>query len=79
MYEVVVYAVEGDDVTEQTIIDPKKLEEAVDADLDAFDEYFQRELKNEPLIRSERAILKTYLHYKTHLQRKTHQERDHAG
>lgn len=43
------------------------LEAAVDADIVAFGEYFQRELKNdEPLSKSERAIIKTYLWWKTH-------------
>lgn len=73
MAEVVVYVTSGDEVTEQTVTDSKKLEEAVDADIVAFDEYFQKELKNEPLVRSERAIIKTYLHWKTH------QERTNAG
>ena len=38
-----------------------------DADIGAFDEYFQRVLKNdEPLSKSEKAILKTYIWWKTH-------------
>lgn len=43
-----------------------ELEAIVDADITAFDECFQRELSNEPLVRSEIAILKTYLLWKTH-------------
>lgn len=43
----------------------KELEEVVDKDIAKFDEYFQRTLKNDPLVGSERAILKTYLHWKS--------------
>jgi hypothetical protein len=46
-------------------MDAAELEAAVDADIAKFDEYFQRELKNEPLIKSEYAMLKTYLWWKT--------------
>jgi len=41
-----------------------ELEEIVDADLAQFNECFQRELGNDPLIKSELAVLKTYLWYK---------------
>lgn len=41
-----------------------ELEAAVDEDITRFDEYFQRELGNDPLVKSERAVLKTYLWYK---------------
>jgi hypothetical protein len=68
MPEIVVQYLKGDDVTEDHVSDPKELEHAIDADIAAFDEYFQRELKNDPLVRPERAILKTYLHYKARLQ-----------
>lgn len=74
MSAVVVIVTEGDDVDESHITDSVELEAAVDADITAFDEYFQRELKNdEPLSKSERAIVKTYLWWKTH------QEKPHAG
>ncbi len=39
------------------------LESTVNGDIEAFDDYFQK-LGNEPLSKSERAIIKTYLHYK---------------
>jgi hypothetical protein len=39
------------------------IEQLVDADIDAFDEHFQG-LGNEPLVKAERAIVKTYLAYK---------------
>lgn len=65
MAEVLITVVAGDEVDEHLLDQPKALEEAVDADLNAFDTYFQRELKNAPLLPSERAILKTYLYYKT--------------
>ena len=41
----------------------KTLEATVDADIRKFEEYFKG-LGNDPLVRSEVAILKTYLHYK---------------
>jgi len=44
---------------------PERLEAAVDADIAAFDAWFQRR-GNEPLVRSEVAILKTWLFWKTH-------------
>lgn len=48
-------------------LDSQILEATVDTDIAAFSEYFQRVLKNdEPLSKSERAILKTYLWWKTH-------------
>jgi len=40
-------------------------EKACDDEIAAFEEFFQGELNNEPLVRSERAILKTYLFWKT--------------
>jgi hypothetical protein len=43
-----------------------ELERAVDEDIAKFDECFQKDLDNEPLVRSEVAILKTYLLWKTH-------------
>ena len=43
--------------------DPTKLEETVDNDIDQFNESFRR-MGNEGLVRSERAILKTYLGWK---------------
>lgn len=45
--------------------DATKLETAVDADIEKFNRWFQQHLKNgEPLVRSEKAILKTYLFFK---------------
>lgn len=43
--------------------DMKKLEPIVDADIAEFDKYFQS-IGNEPVVRSEKAIIKTYLHWK---------------
>jgi hypothetical protein len=44
----------------------RPLEELVDEDIKAFETWFIEHLKNgEPLVRSEVAILKTYLRYKT--------------
>lgn len=55
---------------ENLIEDGVRLSEAVDADIAEFEQYFQRELKNdEPLTRGEKAIIKTFLHY--HLVHKT--------
>ena len=45
---------------------PEELEAEVDSDIAAFDAWFQQHLQNgQPLVRSERAILKTYLYWKT--------------
>jgi hypothetical protein len=46
-------------------LSPEAVEGLVNADIDAFDRYFQGELKNEPMSPAERAIIKTYLYYKT--------------
>ncbi len=46
-----------------------QLEAAVDADIAKFDEWFQRELKNAPLIPSEKSCIKTYLYWKTHQEK----------
>lgn len=40
------------------------VEQAVDADINAFDEYFRKLGSNDPLMMVERAIIKTYLHFK---------------
>jgi len=45
------------------------LEAAVDADIAKFDSAFQTELKNDPLVRSEIAILKTYLFWKANSEK----------
>lgn len=42
------------------------VERLVDASIDEFNEYFQTDLKNEPLVRAERAIIKTYLYFLLH-------------
>lgn len=44
-------------------VDPEAI---IDEDIDKFDQWFQQKLDNEPLVRSERAIIKTYIHWKTH-------------
>jgi hypothetical protein len=43
----------------------KELEEAVDEDIERFNDYFQS-LGNDPLTRFEKSAVKTYLHWKTH-------------
>jgi hypothetical protein len=43
----------------------RTLENEVDDDIEAFDKYFQS-LGNDPLNKFERAVVKTYLHWKTH-------------
>lgn len=53
----------GDSDDENLIEDGERLSKAVDKDIAKFDEYFQRELKNDPLTKGEKAIIKTYLHY----------------
>ena len=42
----------------------ESLEKLVDEDLAAFDKWFQERTGSQPLVPSERAILKTYLWYK---------------
>lgn len=70
MAQIVVSLERGDRDDENLIEDGERLSKAVDADLDAFGEYFQRELKNdEPLSKSERAIIKTYIWWKTHQEK----------
>lgn len=69
MTEVVVVVTEGDEATEEVVLDPKALEAAVDADIASFDAYFQEAMKNDPLIPSEKAMLKTYLWWKTHQEK----------
>jgi hypothetical protein len=66
MAEIVVVVTNGDEVTEEVTVEARELEAAVDADIAAFDVYFQEVMKNDPLIPSERAMLKTYLWFKTH-------------
>lgn len=43
--------------------DMKVAEVVVDQDIEAFNTYFEG-LGNDPLVKSERAIIKTYLHWK---------------
>jgi len=67
-----VHVVVGESVfvdTDREITDPKELESAIDVDIASFNDCFQRELGNEPLVRSELAILKTYLWWKTHSEK----------
>lgn len=47
----------------QSTCNDSELEADVDADIAAFDEYF-RSLGNDPLVKFEKAIIKTYLHRK---------------
>lgn len=63
MAEVLVVVTKGDEVSEE-LADGPEIEPIIDADLTAFDEYFQKGLGNGPLVESERAILKTYLYWK---------------
>jgi hypothetical protein len=42
----------------------EELESVVDEDIKRFDKFFQEELKNEPMRKDEKAILKTYLWWK---------------
>lgn len=44
-------------------------EASIREELDAFDQFFQKELKNEPLVRVEAAILRTYLFWKTRTEK----------
>jgi hypothetical protein len=39
------------------------IEQLVDSEIATFEEFFQNELKNDPLTRGEKAIIKTFLHY----------------
>lgn len=41
------------------------IDEQLGGEVAEFEKYFTTELKNEPLVRSESAILKTYLFWKT--------------
>ena len=66
MSKVAVLVCVGDDNGDLIDLEGADLEAAVDEDIAEFDRYFQQALKNEPLVFSERAILKTYLHWKTH-------------
>lgn len=47
----------------QTTCDNPDLEADVDEDIKKFDAYFQS-LGNDPMVGSEKAIIKTYLHFK---------------
>lgn len=58
---VLVVSIELSDARVQREVSLPAVEPLVDASIDEFNEYFQRVLKNDPLIPSERAILKTYL------------------
>ena len=51
------------------LVVPEGVEAAIDEEIAAFDQFFQTELKNEPLIRSEIAVLKTYLSWKTRTEK----------
>lgn len=45
-------------------VEKENLEKVVDGDIDKFDVWFQKTVGAEPIVRSERAILKAYLWYK---------------
>lgn len=66
MSKVAVLVCVGDDNGDLIDLVGADLEQAVDEDIAEFDRYFQGALQNEPLVFSERAIIKTYLHWKTH-------------
>jgi len=66
MSKVAVLVCVGDDNGDLVDLVGAELEATVDEDIAEFDTYFQKALRNEPLVFSERAILKTYLHWKTH-------------
>jgi len=66
MYQVLVEVAQG---PHELGAEGEELEKAVDADIANFNEYFQRELKNDPLISSEKACIKTYLWWKTHQEK----------
>ncbi len=59
---------------ENLIEDGERLSKAVDEDIAEFDEYFQRELQNDPMTKGEKAIIKTYLHYHLVHKRKANDE-----
>lgn len=42
----------------------REISEGLDSEIELFDAYFQNELKMEPLIKFEKACLKTYLQFK---------------
>lgn len=63
MAKVVVSLELGDRDDENLRDDKERLEGAVDTDIAAFDDYFQKMLGNEPMVKGERAIIKTFLHY----------------
>lgn len=44
----------------------EELEKIIDEDIELFDQWFQTEMKNSPILKSEWAMLKTYLYWKTH-------------
>lgn len=74
--EVKVHAVKkhpqlGGAFEELPITDAAELEQTVDAAIAAFDEYFQRDLGNDPLVKGEKAIIKTFLHFHLVPKRKT--------
>lgn len=48
----------------------KSVEDVVDLDIAVFNDFFQEKLGNAPIVRSEKAILKTYLAYKLGLVKK---------
>lgn len=57
-------------VTVETQVESTKdIERLVDEEIAEFDQFF-RELGNDPIVRSERAIIKTYLAYKLGLVKK---------
>lgn len=55
-------------------IEAGKLEQAVDEDIRRFEEWFCGDGRNDPLVGSERAIIKTYLWMKLHGAKKEEAE-----
>lgn len=69
-YKVDVHLVDEDARTFSTT-EGAFMEAIVDADVAAYDNYFQKELKNEPLTKGEKATIKTYLYYQLVHKKKT--------
>ncbi len=63
MAKVVVSLELGDRDDENLRDDKARLEQSVDMDIGEFDEYFQKVLGNDPMVKGERAIIKTFLYY----------------
>lgn len=62
-YKVVVYMKSIDDQRSFSTTEGALISAVADNDIAKFDEFFQRELGNDPLTKGEKAIIKTYLHF----------------